>query len=120
MTDHDQTAHVVVTAPEVTWTVKEVFGDLKRDLLKRFDTQDKALDLIDRRLDSTATKEDVHEIHERIDRVESRITPLEQAAADEKAIESNRGRFRSMLAWGAGILASLAITAALVLPFIIH
>lgn len=101
-----------------TWTAKEVFADLKTDLMGRLDKQDVVLDHIERRLDNTATKEDIHAVHQRIDGVEGRIVPLEQAAADEKAVEQSRARFRANLAWVAGILGACGVIAAVVVPIV--
>lgn len=99
-----------------------MFGELKKDLLDRLDKQDVTLARIDRRLDNTATKEDLRQIHERIDGVErrfdERILPLEQAAADERAISQHRGRFRSNLAWAAGLIGSGAIVASVLAVFV--
>lgn len=109
---------------EPTWSAKEVFADLKTDLLHRFDKTDQTLEGIDRRLDNAATRDDVSQIHRRIDGLESavndRLVPLEQQASDEKAIEQNRGRFRTNLAWAAGILGTLAIVASVTVPFLVH
>jgi hypothetical protein len=111
-------------ASEPTWTAKEVFTDLKRDLLRRFDKTDQTLEAIDRRLDNAATRDDVSQLHRRIDGVElainERFAPLEQQASDEKAIEQNRGRFRSNLAWVAGIAGTLAIVGSVVVPLLVH
>lgn len=112
------------SASDTTWSVKEVFDGLKSDILHRLDKQDAVLETIDRRLGSMATKEDVHQIHERIDGVEARLDarlgPLEQAAANEQAVAQNRSRFRSNLAWAAGIAGTAAIVASVVVPFLVH
>lgn len=103
---------------EATWSVKEVFADLKGDLIQRFNNVDGRLESIDRRIDSTATKEDISEIHHRIDGVEARIVPLEKAAESEQAIEQNRARFRTGLAWAAGVASACAICASVVIPLV--
>jgi len=114
----EQQVPAVVVASGDTWSVKEVYGELKSDIMGRFDKQDDRLESIDRRLDSMATKDDVTQLHQRIDGVEARIVPLESGVAREVAIESNRSRKRATLAWAAGILASAAIVAGLVINFL--
>ena len=110
--------------PEPTWSAKEVFADLKADLIHRFDKTDTTLEGIDRRLDQAATREDVTQLHRRIDgldaSVNDRLVPLEQQAADERAVEQSRGRFRTNLAWAAGIVGAIGIVAAAVIPFVLH
>lgn len=106
-----------------TWSAKEVFADLKKDIIHRFDRTDQTLESIDRRLDNAATKDDVSQIHRRIDGLETavndRLVPLEQQADAEKAVEQNRGRFRANLAWVAGLAGAAAMVAS-VLIILVH
>ncbi len=109
---------------EPTWSAKEVFADLKTDLLHRFDKTDQTLEGIDRRLDNAATREDVSQIHRRIDGLEAtvneRLAPLEKQADAEQVIEQSRSRFRTNVAWVAGILGTLAIVASVTVPILVH
>jgi hypothetical protein len=109
-----------MSAEDTTWSVKEVFDDLKKDILQRFDRQDDALRSLDRRLDATATKVDLRDIHQRIDGVEARLTPLEQQVADERAIATNRERLRGRLAWLATLVGSAAVVASVVVLVVVH
>ena len=103
----DQPApQVVVAQTGDTWSVKEVFGDLKADIVHRFDNVDSVLNALDKRLDSTATKADIGEVHKRIDGVVARIVPLEvaltAAQTRQEAVQEHRGRVwtRREKAWG--------------------
>ena len=107
---------------EPMWSAKEVFADLKSDLLHRFDKTDSTLEGIDRRLDNAATREDVSQIHRRIDGLETavndRLLPLEQQSADEKAIEQSRSRWRTNVAWLAGLIGVTAMAVSVIVTII--
>jgi len=103
-----------------TWTAKEVFQDLKQDILHRFDKTDAVLAGLGRRLGTMATKEDLRQIHSRVDEVEARIVPLEHDAANERALAESHRRFRGHVAWAAGVVAAAAMIAAVILPFVVH
>ena len=120
---------------KITYTAKELFDRLETRLDKRLDKQDALLEGIDRRLDTTATKDDLRavreetatglsEVHKRIDKVveafDSRVSPLEADGAAERAVEQSRSRFRTNLAWLAGIIGTLAIVASVTVPFLLH
>lgn len=115
---------VVVQAADPTWSTKEVIVAMEGRINHRLDRQDDTLGAIQSELRQMATKEDIREVHERIDGVVStvneRLAPLEHQASAEQAIEQNRGRFRSNLAWAAGILGTLAIVASVTVPFLVH
>lgn len=104
---------------KVTFTAKELFDRLEGRLDKRLDKQDDVLLSIDRRLDNTATKDDVRELHQRIDGVVERVKPLEDQAASERAIEANRSRVKGNWTWVFGIAGTLAIVAS-VLVAVLH
>ncbi len=106
-----------------TWTAKEVFSDLKTDLVQHLNKQDTVLTRIDRRLDDTMTKADGREIHERIDAIDRRTTKLEdERDADiiaATALGGRRDRIAKRAAW---ILAAVVVplTTALILVFVHH
>lgn len=121
-----QIPQVVVqqAAADPTWSTKEVIIGMETRINHRLDRQDDTLGAIQSELRTMATKEDIREVHERIDgvvaTVNDRLVPLEQQSANEKAIEQNRGRFRSNLAWAAGIAGTCAIIASVAVPFLVH
>lgn len=133
--DEQQPAVPVVAVSGPTWDAKEIYSELKADLrgdikeMKgdiggRLDRQDTVLEGIDRRLDSTVTKEDLREglreAHDRIDDVERRVEPLEAAAAATKAVVEKRVRFRTNLAWLAGLVGAAAMVAAVVVGVVVR
>lgn len=122
---------VIVQTPEPTWNAKEVFADLKGDLVHRFDRQDDTLREIHNELKTMATKDDIREVreelatglreaHQRIDGVVERLSPLEADDAAEKAVDASRGRKRAFLAWAAAIVATVAIVASVFITAFIH
>ena len=121
----EQVPQVVVQqqAPtDPTWSTKEVIIAMESRINHRLDRQDDALGTIQSELRTMATKEDIREVHERIDgvvaTVNERVGPLEQQASAEQAIEQNRGRFRTNLAWVAGILGSAAIVTSVIITVV--
>lgn len=92
-----------------TWTTKEVFTDLKSDIMGRFDKQDVALVDIRHELSNTATKDDLRQVHRRIDGIErdhgGRITALEVHHGDETAVRSHKRRVWAVAGTVAGIAA---------------
>ncbi len=78
--------------PDDVWTPKEVFADLKADLNARLDKQDVVLSRIESRLDNTATKDDVRELHERVDGVHDRVLKIEDERDNLHAVAAARSR----------------------------
>lgn len=105
-----------------TWSAKEVFSDLKTDIMARFDTQDRALGDIRRDLTNTATKADVVTIHQRIDGVvrdfDQRIEPLEAEFDAEAALRRNRASWRSRFTVWGGVAAAVAAVALVVVTLV--
>lgn len=107
-------------ATEETYTVKEVISDLKTDLVGRFDKVDHRLESIDRRVDTTATKEDIREVHQRIDGLETdhghRIQKLEDHHSEVEAVNGHKRRLWAVAGAAALIVATVgaALIAALV------
>lgn len=101
-----------MSEPEETYTVKEVIADLKGDLVGRFDKVDTRLESIDRRVDTTATKEDVREVSQRVDGLERahdlRISSLEDWRVADRAVAARRTVTTTTQRWAIGIGATCA------------
>lgn len=114
----------VVVQTDPGWSTKEYIEGMEGRLNHRLDRQDDTLGAIHAELRTMATKDDIREVHERIDgvvaTVNERLSPLEKQASAEQVIEQSRGRFRSNLAWAAGIVGTIAIVASVTVPFLVH
>ena len=64
----------------VSYTVKDMFDKVDR----RFDKQDRVLDDINLRMDGLATKEEVSDLHHRVDGVVQSVTRIEDERQAEK------------------------------------
>lgn len=87
-------------APELEehWSTKEVLTDLRSEVRSRFDR-------VDNQLIQVATKDDLHQVNGRVDRVEARLRPLEDAYDNEVAITQYRAkRWRIALTVAASVI----------------
>lgn len=122
MTEPETTDHMpdpMRVAAGKDWSNKDVTLLLLGDVHRRFDSVDRAVQEIREEQRQLATKQDLAEIHHRIDGMEKRIEPLEAEADAQKAIELNRSKIRASWVKTVGVLASLAVVAGVVLTMVV-
>lgn len=90
-----------------TWTAKEVFADLKGDIMGRFDKQDKTLVALGNRLDNTATKDDIAHLTLRVDGHEGRITTLETDTMTVGAVSVHKRETWKVAGYVAALIAAV-------------
>lgn len=90
-----------------SWSAKEVFADLKTDILGHLDKQDAVLGEISSQLGSKADKADVVLLGVKIDGHGERILKLEQHKTEQLASTQLRRRIWTVVGTVGGILAIL-------------
>ena len=91
-----------------SWSAKEVFADMKADIVSHLDKQDLTLGEIITKVDSKADKADLIAIGLKIDGHGERITTLEQHRLEQVASTQFRHRVWAVIGTVGGILAILA------------
>ena len=94
----------------VSYTVKDLFDKVDR----RFDKQDALLEAISLRMDGMATKEEVTEIHHRVDGLADKVAHIEDERSAEKIAAgavAEKHTQTARRAWG--------VTTAIVVPLLV-
>lgn len=105
----------------LSWSPKEVFADLKTDLMGRLDKQDNTLSEISRALNNTATKDDIRALHGRVDGVVDRVKTIEDARTVERAVADHQaGAKSSRRKWVAGLITAVVVPFGCSLLYILH